>query len=597
MTSSKNKQSPNAFVLMGEAMSLVRQGGLGGSLVYYLGTMPFFVGLLYFWSDMSQSGFAQEHLVPGALLMTLAFVWMKGWQSIYARRLYALRLGSEGPSLGLKQQSRIFLHQAMLQPWGLLLLSLGLLLILPFGWLHALFQNLTVLDEGKEDQTLLKQAMDQAKQWGVQNALVIWILSPLLLAFLLVLCFGGAALLIDMAEQAGFYQMELAGVPWLFIGVVIMVLGVWPAAPLACTMAANLGLLLYVIPGLANSLFGVETIFLRAGIYGMANTTMVLTIYSLTHLLLDPILKATYVLRCFYGQAQSSGADILADLQRYARMAMLCLVLMAGLLLPSPASAEQATDPHLVTELDQAIAQTLEQPEYAWRVPRLQAEKEKKELDLGWLSTFLQPIGDWLQELFITIGEGVAKFFKWLGSLFDFKTEKPEGAAIDWRAMAKTFSIILAVAAGLVLLWQLLRLYRQRRPTLAVQEEGPAQVPDLASEEVSADLLPENEWLSLARDMLAKNEPRLALRALYLAGLAFLDQQQVIIVKPCKSNREYGREVKRLSHSYPELAGLFNAQVKLFEQVWFGDYPVAESDLNFFEETQNKMRSCLAPAQ
>ena len=66
---------------------------------YYLGGLPFVLGALYFWADMSRSAFASQRLAGGALGMAALFLWMKFWQAIFARNLRALISGEPLPPL------------------------------------------------------------------------------------------------------------------------------------------------------------------------------------------------------------------------------------------------------------------------------------------------------------------------------------------------------------------------------------------------------------------------------------------------------------------------------------------------------------------
>ena len=70
-------------------------------------------------------------------------------------------------------------------------------------------------------------------------------------------------------------------------------------------------------------------------------------------------------------------------------------------------------------------------------------------------------------------------------------------------------------------------------------------VPDLNEESVTADQLPEDGWLQLARELMERGELRLALRASYLAGLAHLGHRELIHLARHKSNRDYDRELHR----------------------------------------------------
>ena len=77
----------------------------------------------------------------------------------------------------------------------------------------------------------------------------------------------------------------------------------------------------YLLPRLVKILFGIESMFTR-GDYSLLNTTFFAAMFWLTYLCVDPILKAAYALRCFYGESIQSGADLRAELQRHASPAL-----------------------------------------------------------------------------------------------------------------------------------------------------------------------------------------------------------------------------------------------------------------------------------
>src|SRR4051812_38814380 len=159
--------------LLEEAVHLLRRSPATVLATYYLGALPFVLGLLFFWADMSRSPFAPRILVGGSLGLALLFVWMKTFQAIFARQLRALASNRQVPSVTLRRCLRIFVTQSVLQPAGLFLLPLALLVFLPFGWTCAFFQNITALDDGEEPGlgSLLNKARQQATRSARQNHL------------------------------------------------------------------------------------------------------------------------------------------------------------------------------------------------------------------------------------------------------------------------------------------------------------------------------------------------------------------------------------------------------------------------------------------
>jgi hypothetical protein len=88
-----------------------------------------------------------------------------------------------------------------------------------------------------------------------------------------------------------------------------------------------------------------------------------------------------------------------------------------------------------------------------------------------------------------------------------------------------------------------------------------------------------------------KGELRLALRAFYLATLAYLAGQELITIAKYKSDREYELELRRRSHTQPHLSGAFAENRAFFESVWYGLHEVTPGIMDRFSQNQEKIRS------
>ena len=255
-----------ALDLIEEAVHLLRTAPAAALAAYYAGSLPFILGLLYFWTDMSRSPFARQRVVEAALGVSLLFIWMKFCQALFARRVRAHIAGEAPARLDLKRCGHILFTQATLQPTGLFVLPLAVLPVLPLLWVYALYQNLTALADTDAPGTraLLRKAARQASLWPGQNALALGYLAA----------FGLFVFLNALLASAA-------------------------------------------VPMLLKSLLGMETVFSRGGL-ALLNTTFFAAMFSLTYLCVDPILKTVYVLRCFYGESIQSGADLRAELHRHA---------------------------------------------------------------------------------------------------------------------------------------------------------------------------------------------------------------------------------------------------------------------------------------
>ena len=126
------------------------------------------------------------------------------------------------------------------------------------------------------------------------------------------------------------------------------------------------------------------------------------------------------------------------------------------------------------------------------------------------------------------------------------------------------------------------RLWRNYRPIPVVEADAATGPPDLADDATTASQLPEDEWIRLGRELLARGEHRLAVRAFYLAGLAHLADRGLVTIARHKSNHEYERELGRRSHALPAVMDAFADHVTVFDRVWYGDHvPTPELVENF----------------
>jgi hypothetical protein len=546
------QQGRGAFDLIEEATHLLRTAPVATLAVYYLGAIPFVLGLLYFWADMSRSPFANQHLTEAALGMAALFLWMKFWQVIFARRLRAQVAGEAPPRLNFRRCVRIFLAQAIVHPSALFVLPMSFIPLLPFPWVYAFYQNVTALDDGEPDKlsTLLKKSWKQATVWPRQNHIV--------LAILIVF---------------GFY---------VFLN--------WTSV---C----------FLLPHLVKMLFGVASAFTKSP-FSMLNTTFFAAMFGLTYLCVDPILKTIYALRCFYGESLKSGEDLKAELKPFAvapKPLAATLLILISLAAASPAKAA-ATNPiasavapviskQIVSppDLDHAINQTIHERKFTWRMPR--EKTVAPDSDEGIVARFFDNAGKMLRKW-------ARATLNWLQDLFDkFSRHKPAVSApatsgYGWIMSLQLLLYGLVAVLLVVLAIFLYRLWRgRRRSPKAVATEPIQPVPDLMDENVRADQLPEDGWTKLARELLERGEFRLAIRAFYLASLSHLAARNLINIARFKSNREYERELHRRAHSFPNLISVFGDNISVFERIWYGMHEVNRELVDHFAANVERIKA------
>lgn len=545
MTSRDAAFVPGAMALAERAVHLLRQKGAAALVEYYIGTLPFILGLLFFWSDMSRNPYADRYCGPAAGGLALLFVWMKLWHARYCRRLWCALNDAAPETWPWQRCGATALRQAAIQATGLVVLPLATLIVLPMAWAYTFYQNLSVLDgpETKTLKQLYQEALQQAMVWPGQNHLLLAILSV----------FGLLVLL-------------------------------------------NLAIGLMLLPYLFKWLLGVETAFTFSGMRAMTNTTFLTITSALTYLCIDPVIKAAYTLRCFYGCSRHSGDDLRTALKPFLKpLAMILLygaVAAAGFA-PPPAGAssddpDQAGMDSYVRQLDATIDRVLQERRFAWRLPRERIEAPEEE-ETGWLAATLHWLAEKIKAVFDAVDHWLESLAEWLRRRFP----DPEGRAStgrDWRAIIRLifyFTGVLLLALLLVALrrWWVARR-AARRPSAPKAGEP---VVDINDESLTAGDLPADRWLTLAQELMGRGDFRQALRALYLALLAQLGDTGRVAIARYKSNRDYLSELTRRAHAEPELLERFAQCMAAFERAWYGMHPVAEAQLSRFISDQERI--------
>ena len=524
---SKNTRDSAFVPLLEEAVSLLASLPASAWIGYLLGVLPFGVALLAFCTVMWESTLAPRQLGAGALGVALAFVWMKLRQTAFATAMLA-QINPETARETRDRFRRILRRQLLLQPLGLFVLPLSRLVTLLHPFTFTFFQNLTVCEAlgPGEAGSVPERAMNYAGRNPRQLSMYV------------------------LAGQSGLYLMVLLN--WLMV--------------------------LVIVPHLWFSFTGVENPFVRSG-YAFLHVSFWMSALILTSLTLDPLNKAFYLLRSYQLAAEKTGMD-LRDRTR-ALSAGLTRLLLLGVLIAglTPAPVQAAPE---AEALRNTIEEVSQQRKFLWRAPpetvapdfREQGPFTRALLDgLEWLGDRLLDVIDWIEEhwrrFFPERERDFTQSTAWLGGL---------------QNAAEGLLILLAVILAVVLIALITRaLVRRHKARQAVAAPAPDPgVPDLTREEVLATEQTADEWLRMVRDLMAKGETRLALRALFLAYLARLADRNLLVITRYKSNRDYESELTRRSHAAPGTLPVYRELRRAFEAVWYGDYPADLPALELF---------------
>ena len=558
---------------------------------YYFGSLPFILGLLYFWADMSTGAGAWRHCSEASWGLALLFIWMKTWQSYYARRLLERVRGEPSSAWGLGRMMRAAAIQTAIQPWGILFLPIAFILMLPFPQAFAFFQNVSLMGSGDEGdlRTVVQRSWRQASLWTLQNTLILWLTSPFLL--------GLAAFFVFVLVPVSFSFNPGAPISFLLIVAALVVI---PLCPLGMITALNVAIALALLPWILKILLGVETLFSISKTHLM-NNTFFAVVCSLSYLCLDPLMKACYCLRCFYGESLQTGEDLKVELRSCARLGSIIALLVAVFLtlgLSGKALAQSNRPPIAgdgasvsAQQLDSAIERVMRDPGYSWRMPR------EKPPDVGGRHSafydFVDSIIGILKKGWSYVKDGLAKVWNFIQRVLSRiflslpKLEKPDS---QWTSFSRVWILVPVVCIVGVLVFLVWRSRKNRRPRIVAPEVSAKLSPDITREDLDATALPEEDWLHLALELMGKGELRLAVRALYLATLASLARQELVTIAKYKSDREYELELRRRSHSRPHLVGVFAENRILFESAWYGMHEVTPGIMDRFLQNQERIR-------
>ncbi|MGB0153178.1 MAG: DUF4129 domain-containing protein [Verrucomicrobiales bacterium] len=544
------RKERSSLQILEESFHLLRSVDVRYFWIYFLGSAPFVAGLLYFVADMSRSSLAQETVIPASLAMAGLYFWMRYCQARFCEGVWdAINPGSPAAIRGWDRfgnLSALFIVQALQVP----LLLAGALFVVPVGWVIAMLQNATVLTFTKNFQRrslrgLVKSSLAHSHyEWGQNHGILI------------VLLFVSA-----------FVWFNVVG---------------------SCLALATF----------AKAFFGVESAFTLSPLVALFNSTFFLGSLLLTYLVISPMMKAVYVLRCFYAESFHTGEDLLSRLascksgrgessiesapaERTGRAVVIVLSFLFFWFGSSPLHAEGGTSS---VAFEGALSETMEQKKYQWQLSR-HADAEDLEGDQSWMARRMKELAEATQESLRALEEWFDKMLKRAerDTLGDAGGSAGSGIA-GIAGLQSTFSLALvAIVVGLVV-WLAFLIYRKYRVTAARDdvEKITADTVDLQSEDIVASQLPEGEWMRLAREQISRGDGRLAIRALFLATLANLGEEGVIKIARFKSNRDYRKELELKVRKRSVLRRAFDENTTLFEEAWYGWHPVSEETVDDF---------------
>jgi hypothetical protein len=530
----------SAIFLLEEAVHLLRKAPMFLLSGYYIGTLPFILGLFYFWADMSRSVDARSYHAVASLGIALLYIWMKCWHVVFAARVKMNITGQPVPQWSLQRVQSLVATQTLIHATAFFILPLAALIAIPFGWSYAFYQNVTAeaITELSDLKALCKKAWFQAKLWPRQNHMLLAI--------------------------------------FFMFGIIVFL---------------NIASAIYILPHLLKKYLGIESMFTLSGAHVINTTFWVVTI-GISYLCVNPLVKTVYVLRCFYGAALKSGDDLKTELKSLipGRTGVVIVLLFAALCaanpIPSMATATRFTSPEA---LDRSIDEVMAQREFTWRMPReITAENEKP--PKGPIASVVAWIIDKLGKGLKAVINWIDKLINWLTDLLPSADRRISSPDENWITSVRIAVIVLLSGLLCALVYILWRSWMRRRTAqVEIAATAVESTPNLEDESTTADDLPVNRWLDLARELTEKGSLRQAIRAFYLAILADLAAHELITIEKFKSNREYEIELRRRAHQKEGLLKAFAKSREVFERVWYGMYKINRPDLDHYAAIQKRL--------
>jgi hypothetical protein len=349
----------------------------------------------------------------------------------------------------------------------------------------------------------------------------------------------------------------------------------------------NIFVMIVLLPQLARSFLGIEGDFARLGIHVLYPATFAVAL-ALAWMVIDPVLDAVFVLRCFYGESIATGEDLRAALRKALATAVMMVFLLGVATQGARAQSPAASDTPVLAnpapsinpaDLDRSIDEVIHSREFTWRTPHAGAVESQGRW-VGWIRSAATMVRRFISGVMDAIA-------KWLNGDRESEIESRD-KPVTRRMLETMIGLVAALIVGAAIVFFL----RRRSPvTKAAAVTAAAPAVNLADESLTADQLSESSWMQLAEEWLAKGDCRLALRALHLAGLKYLGERGLVSIRRWKSGLDYRRELERRARAKPAIAPIFSNNVALFERGWYGSRTVDREMVEAFAARLSEIRN------
>ncbi len=380
-----------AIEIVEEAIHVLRGAGVRTLALIWTGAIPFALGVLLFWRDMTHYDRNAALCAWESLLLVALLLWMNVWRGVFARSLHAQLAGAAaGGKAGFFRTVGVHL---LLGNSKLFLMPLAVVTVLALPGVVGFFRIATTVASVDGD--------DFSKTVAKARKLSSSVVQPVLLILLLV-----------------------------FIATLLFV---------------NIAVLLALLPQLARILTGYESSFTRAGFRLLADPSFYVAAGLMTWLAFEPLAQAVYTVAAFHAESKETGEDVRARLRALLRsggVAALLVVLCAPALTAQPSLDASA--------LDRSIRQTLASPQYGWNIQREVAQQKE-----SWFVRFTDSLGARLSQVRAAIGRAIDRLVEWFRKMFETPPPQNQGPPARGAIRGELYiAVALVLLAAVFLIWR-----------------------------------------------------------------------------------------------------------------------------------------------
>ncbi len=175
-------------------------------------------------------------------------------------------------------------------------------------------------------------------------------------------------------------------------------------------------------------------------------------------------------------------------------------------------------------------------------------------------------------------------FMTWLSNIFRRMFEGIFGVEKAAGLFASFLSIVPYLLLG-ILIFLLIKFFLNANASALLQAKKEQSAVSLSEEE---HLIKNEDLQQLVQKALADKNYRLAVRYYYLFLLKLMSEKEIISWELQKTNDDYIQEIKKTELQLP-----FRTITRLYDYVWYGDFPIDESKYYKAEKTFSILQKLL----